>query len=81
MATSALPAAWAATNAAFAATAPWGYLRLRRASYAEEDLRRWLDRIREKAWSDVFVFFKHEDEARGPDFAERLRALATDRRA
>ena len=63
---------------AFPATAPWGYLRLRRASYSEEDLRRWLDRIRAQSWSDVFVFFKHEDEARGPDFAARLAALAKD---
>jgi uncharacterized protein YecE (DUF72 family) len=60
----------------FPATAPWGYLRLRRATYTDDDLRRWLERIREKAWSEVFVFFKHEDEARGPDFAARLSALA-----
>ncbi len=61
---------------AFAATAPWGYLRLRRLSYTEDDLRRWLARIREKSWGEAFVFFKHEDEARGPDFAARLAALA-----
>jgi len=61
---------------AFPATAPWGYLRLRRASYSEDDLRRWLDRIRAQSWSDAFVFFKHEDEARGPHFAARLGALA-----
>jgi uncharacterized protein YecE (DUF72 family) len=60
----------------FPATAPWGYLRLRRASYTEDDLRRWLDRIRAQSWSDAFVFFKHEDEGRGPDFAARLAALA-----
>ena len=45
-------------------------------SYTEDDLRRWDDRIRAQTWSDVFVFFKHEDEARGPDFAARLNALA-----
>jgi uncharacterized protein YecE (DUF72 family) len=60
----------------FPATAPWGYLRLRRAAYTDDDLRRWLDRIRAQPWSEVFVFFKHEDEARGPDFAARLAALA-----
>jgi uncharacterized protein YecE (DUF72 family) len=60
----------------FPATAPWGYLRLRRVAYTEDDLRRWLERIRAKAWAEVFVFFKHEDEARGPDFAARLTALA-----
>lgn len=62
----------------FPSTAPWGYLRLRRTSYTEDDIRRWLDRIRAKPWSDVFVFFKHEDEARGPDFAARLQALVGD---
>ena len=60
----------------FPATAPWGYLRLRRTAYTDDELRRWLDRIRAKAWEDAHVFFKHEDEARGPDFAQRLRALA-----
>ena len=60
----------------FAATAPWGYLRLRRAHYSEDDLKRWLDRIRAQSWGDAHVFFKHEDEARGPDFAARLQALA-----
>ncbi len=63
---------------AFPATAPWGYLRLRRASYTEDDLRRWQDRIRAQPWGDVFVFFKHEDEARGPAFATRLAAISAD---
>jgi len=62
----------------FPATAPWGYLRLRRAAYSDDDLRRWRDRIRAQPWGDVFVFFKHEDEARGPALAARLRALASD---
>jgi uncharacterized protein YecE (DUF72 family) len=53
----------------FAATAPFGYLRLRRLAYSEDDLRRWLDRIRAQPWGDAYVFFKHEDEARGPEFA------------
>jgi len=65
----------------FPATAPWGYLRLRRASYSDEDLRRWHDRIRAQPWSEAFVFFKHEDEARGPDFAARLGALAAGERS
>ena len=29
-----------------------------------------------RPWEDAHVFFKHEDEAKGPLFAERLRALA-----
>ena len=61
--------------AEIAATADWGYLRLRRPDYGEEQLRSWADRIRAQPWQDAFVFFKHEDEAKGPDLAERLAAL------
>lgn len=60
------------------ATAPFGYLRLRRAEYDEEALRRWHARIREKPWREAFVFFKHEDEARGPAFAERFARLGAE---
>ena len=57
----------------------WGYLRLRRATYTEDDLAALArPHPQAKAWSDAFVFFKHEDEARGPDFAARLAALAAD---
>jgi len=56
-------------------TADWGYLRLRRPDYGEEQLRAWADRIRAQPWQDAFVFFKHEDEAKGPELAERLTAL------
>jgi len=56
-------------------TAAYGYLRLRRARYDEAALRAWADRIRAQPWEDAFVFFKHEDEARGPEFAARLAAL------
>jgi uncharacterized protein YecE (DUF72 family) len=56
-------------------TADWGYLRLRRADYGEEQLRGWADRIRAQPWQEAFVFFKHEDEAKGPELADRLKAL------
>jgi uncharacterized protein YecE (DUF72 family) len=58
-----------------APTADWGYLRLRRADYAEDQVRAWADRIRAQPWQDAFVFFKHEDEARGPALADVLVAL------
>jgi uncharacterized protein YecE (DUF72 family) len=58
------------------ATAPWGYLRLRRPGYAAADLAGWLERIRETGWGEVYVFFKHEDEAAGPRLALELLALA-----
>jgi uncharacterized protein YecE (DUF72 family) len=57
-------------------TADWGYLRLRRTDYTEADLASWLDRILAQPWERAFVFFKHEDEARGPELARRFRELA-----
>ena len=60
-------------------TAPFGYLRLRRADYAEADLAAWAERIRAQPWERAFVFFKHEDEARGPELAARLAGLLGDR--
>jgi uncharacterized protein YecE (DUF72 family) len=59
-----------------AATASFGYLRLRRPDYDDAALARWLDAVRAQRWDDAFVFFKHEDEARGPDYALRFGALA-----
>jgi uncharacterized protein YecE (DUF72 family) len=58
------------------ATAAWGYLRLRMPEYADADLKRWLEWVRQQTWGDAFVFFKHEDEARGPAFARRFLDLA-----
>jgi uncharacterized protein YecE (DUF72 family) len=60
----------------FAATAPFGYLRLRRPDYDDAALARWAAAVRAQRWDDAFVFFKHEDEARGPDYALRFGALA-----
>ena len=58
------------------ATADWGYLRLRRTDYSDEDLAAWAERVRSHPWSDAFVFFKHEDEAAGPAFAKRFLELS-----
>ncbi|GFO68393.1 histidine kinase [Geomonas limicola] len=58
------------------ASAPWGYLRLRRADYDAVQLKGWLERIRSVGWSEVFVFFKHEEEAKGPQLADELLELA-----
>jgi uncharacterized protein YecE (DUF72 family) len=51
------------------ATAPFGYLRLRRTDYDDLALARWRDRVHAQPWSEAFVFFKHEDAARGPEHA------------
>jgi len=57
-------------------TADWGYLRLRRSDYTEADLSKWLERILAQQWERAFVFFKHEEEARGPELAKLFRELA-----
>ena len=57
-------------------TAGWGYLRLRRTEYSDAQLAAWKERIAAQPWSDAWLFFKHEDEAKGPAFAKRYLALA-----
>lgn len=54
------------------ATAGWGYLRLRRQDYDDAAVASWADRIRAQPWNETYVFFKHEDEGRGPRLAETL---------
>ena len=56
----------------FVATTDWGYLRLRRLDYDDAALKTWMKRIQEQVWRDAFVFFKHEDQANGPRFAQQL---------
>lgn len=53
------------------------YLRLRKTSYGPEELAAWARRI-ERALArgtDVFCFFKHEDEGIGPKLATELAAM------
>ncbi|MEW6569651.1 MAG: DUF72 domain-containing protein [Nitrospirota bacterium] len=57
---------------------PWGYLRLRRSNYTDADLSQWMERILLQKWKKVFVFFKHEDEAKGPQMAMRFRELVAE---
>jgi uncharacterized protein YecE (DUF72 family) len=61
-------------------TASWGYLRLRRSGYTDTDLSLWLERILAQNWERVFVYFKHEEEAKGPELARRFRELVAARR-
>jgi uncharacterized protein YecE (DUF72 family) len=55
-------------------TASYGYFRLRDEGYQPADIERWAGVIREKTahCDDVFVYFKHEEEGIGPEFAELL---------
>jgi hypothetical protein len=41
-------------------TAHWGYVRLRRAHYAEADLLHAVQQITAQPWQEAYVFIKHE---------------------
>jgi len=64
-------------------TADYAYFRLRDEGYTPDDIARWADSIATatSACTDVFVYFKHEDEGKGPEFAqlllEKLRSART----
>ena len=59
-------------------TATWGYLRLRRAEYAQDELAGWAERLAVLPWREAFVFLKHEEDSpAGPEAATRLQALLT----
>ena len=55
------------------ATTDFGYARLRRPGYDDDEIRTWAKRFKAESWRDVYVFFKHEDEATGPALANRFR--------
>ena len=52
-----------------------GYLRLRREKYDARALRKWADLVGAQAWTDAWVFFKHEDAGAGPKLAAKFQAL------
>jgi uncharacterized protein YecE (DUF72 family) len=56
-------------------TTDFGYLRLRREDYGRDDITRWAKFIQEQEgrWSQVFVYFKHEESGIGPKLAEQLK--------
>lgn len=55
-------------------TADYGYLRLRREDYSEEDVKHWSEFVQEQNtnWTDAFVYFKHEESGIGPRLAEQM---------
>jgi uncharacterized protein YecE (DUF72 family) len=66
------------------ATAGWGYLRLRRQDYDDAAVTVWAGQIAAQPWDETYVFFKHEDEGKGPQLATSLLAsplLASPRQA
>lgn len=59
------------------ATVGWGYLRLRKPNYSEEELLGWAHKIKSQNWQEVYAFFKHEDDGAGPKLAKHFLDLAT----
>jgi uncharacterized protein YecE (DUF72 family) len=54
-------------------TASWGYLRLRRTDYQDQELDGWAERIRSQPWQEAFAFLKHDEESpAGPEAATKL---------
>ncbi|PWT85136.1 MAG: DUF72 domain-containing protein [Blastocatellia bacterium] len=55
-------------------TADYAYFRLRDEGYTTDDITRWSDIIAQETGRcrDVFVYFKHEEEGKGPEFARLL---------
>jgi uncharacterized protein YecE (DUF72 family) len=56
---------------------PFGFLRLRKTAYEDEELAAWAERIGPaiEAGRDVFCYFKHEGEGASTRMADRLRSL------
>ena len=56
-------------------TADYAYFRLRDEGYTPHDIKRWGETIAKEtvACKEVFVYFKHEDEGKGPEFANVLK--------
>lgn len=59
----------------FVSTSDSGYIRLRRTHYDDSDLRAWVERIAAQPLARTYVYFMHEDEALGTQFAQRLNEL------
>jgi uncharacterized protein YecE (DUF72 family) len=59
------------------ATANFGYLRLRDEGYSPEGLQAWKQKVQDlgQAWTDAYIFFKHEAKGIGPKLAAEFRTL------
>ncbi|HEY7290712.1 MAG TPA: DUF72 domain-containing protein [Vicinamibacterales bacterium] len=55
-------------------TADYAYFRLRDEGYTADDIKRWAETIARSTESlrEVFVYFKHEEHGKGPEFARLL---------
>ena len=60
------------------ATADYSYFRLRDEGYQAADIARWADVIRShQAPRGAHVYFKHEEQGKGPEFAQQLVSMLT----
>jgi uncharacterized protein YecE (DUF72 family) len=59
----------------YVVTSDWGYVRLRRTHYDDDELAAWAARIASASVDRTYVYFMHEDEALGTKFAQRLNEL------
>jgi uncharacterized protein YecE (DUF72 family) len=59
---------------------PFGYLRLRKTEYTEDELHKWAERISPALADgrDVYVYFKHEDGAASAKWAVQLQEMLSD---
>lgn len=53
-------------------TADYAYFRLRDEGYQPDDIEAWARTIKSLSPKDAFVYFKHEEQGLGPEFAKRL---------
>jgi uncharacterized protein YecE (DUF72 family) len=53
----------------------WLYLRLRRDSYSDQELRDWVAKLKSQKCTEAYIYFKHEDTGAGPKLAARLNKL------
>jgi uncharacterized protein YecE (DUF72 family) len=56
------------------ATAGYGYLRLRDQGYGPAEIDHWAGVVEDHRdrWRETFIYFKHEDEGKGPELAAQL---------
>jgi uncharacterized protein YecE (DUF72 family) len=53
-------------------TADYAYFRLRDEGYQQADIEKWAGIVKALPQAEAFVYFKHEEQGLGPDFAKRF---------
>jgi uncharacterized protein YecE (DUF72 family) len=62
-------------------TAGWIYLRLRKTDYKNAAIKKWKKMILSGSWNEAYVLFKHEDEGKGPEFAEKFLKVSANQKS